>query len=361
MASTLSPLPPAPSRGSSPSTFIATADAFLAALPIMVSQINQAVVEVENNAYTAEQAAANAVATANASPWNSGQPYAAFDAAISRINYQTYRAKNAVSSTADPANDPTNWAPLTATPPIGVTTVRGFRAYNGVNENSLKMSAVSVSLKNASNEIVVRNGTGNLTCGLGTFGAAGRDQSSAFPSGSEVHFYFIWNGSTLSTLSSLKGPDESPILPAGYTHWAYATSLRMSTTMIPLVTCRGNKVFHDISSMTLSGLSTTQQTSSLAGILPWYAQSAFFNLRTLLSANSSSLATCQVRVKSELMTKIVNLNTGGPSLQSQENVDFELPLGDMVITHWKSSVNSAASALDATLYVTGYTVSNGDS
>jgi hypothetical protein len=59
-------------------------------------------------------AAASAIAAANnatAAPWAAGV-YAQYAAAISTINFKTYRKITASSSTAtDPANDPTHWRP----------------------------------------------------------------------------------------------------------------------------------------------------------------------------------------------------------------------------------------------------------
>ena len=42
MVTTITPLPPAPVRGGTEATFSATANAFVAALPTMVSEINAA-------------------------------------------------------------------------------------------------------------------------------------------------------------------------------------------------------------------------------------------------------------------------------------------------------------------------------
>jgi hypothetical protein len=55
--------------------------------------------------------------------------------------------------------------------------------------------------------------------------ANGRDQSTAFSISSWVHFYWIWNGTALATISSASPPPTGPVLPSGYTHWAYASAV----------------------------------------------------------------------------------------------------------------------------------------
>jgi hypothetical protein len=69
-----------------------------------------------------------------------------------------------------------------------------------------------------------------LTNNIAVQGANGRDQAAAFGASSWIHFYFIWNGTTLATLSSLTAPPTGPTLPSGYTHWAYATTIRYNAT-----------------------------------------------------------------------------------------------------------------------------------
>lgn len=58
-------------------------------------------------------AASAATAVVDAQLWVSGQPYAQGEAAISLIDFQTYRRKSTGSGTIDPANDEANWAQIT--------------------------------------------------------------------------------------------------------------------------------------------------------------------------------------------------------------------------------------------------------
>jgi len=116
---TITDLPSAPSRGSAPTTFRDDMDAFLAALPGMVTEQNAAgawiestAADVETDAATASAAAASAVAASGAAIWVSGTTYAAGDVRWSPINFKSYRRKTNGAGTTDPSADSTNWALL---------------------------------------------------------------------------------------------------------------------------------------------------------------------------------------------------------------------------------------------------------
>ena len=121
---TLTTLPVAPARTDPPATFVTRADAFLAAIVTFQGEMNTsigamntdiggiaadvalaeaAVVDAETAATNAESSASAAAITAGASLWVSGQSYDAGDAAISGIDYQTYRATTSTSGTTDPS------------------------------------------------------------------------------------------------------------------------------------------------------------------------------------------------------------------------------------------------------------------
>lgn len=120
---------------------------------------------------------------------------------------------------------------------FGTYSVRGLVA-GTASLTVVNASASLVNLRNPSdNTIVVRSATATLSNDTLTAGPAvnGRDQSSQFAASNWIHLYYIWNGTTLGTLSSLCSPSDAnsscsqafgPNLPSTYTHWAYIGAYR---------------------------------------------------------------------------------------------------------------------------------------
>jgi hypothetical protein len=118
---------------------------------------------------------------------------------------------------------------------LGAWGVRGLTGANNATtpDTQFDLSAQLVQLRNPTDgTMVVRANTGTLTNNLVVQGANGRDQAAAFGASTWIHFYFIWDGTTLATLSSATAPPTGPTLPSGYTHWAYATTVRYNVTPV---------------------------------------------------------------------------------------------------------------------------------
>lgn len=106
----ITPLPPAPSI-SDIANFESEMDAFLAAMPVMVTEHNADVIVIASNAAAAAAAATAAMASSSAVAWVSGTTYALGVVVWSPINFLPYRRKVAGGGVTDPSLDSTNWAP----------------------------------------------------------------------------------------------------------------------------------------------------------------------------------------------------------------------------------------------------------
>jgi hypothetical protein len=136
----ITPLPTAPNRND-PDNFSTEADAFVAALPALVTETNAAGVYTADQATAAAQsvtdataqvalattqagnadtsaiAAAASAATAgeDVGAWVSGATYAVGDLVFSPVDFKTYRSVTAHTGVAtDPSADATNWLVITA-------------------------------------------------------------------------------------------------------------------------------------------------------------------------------------------------------------------------------------------------------
>jgi hypothetical protein len=135
------------------------------------------------------------------------------------------------------------------------------------------LKAALVFLRDATiTSIVVRDNPSNVTVDIATAGpvANGRDQSGAFSNDSWVHFYWIWNGTTLAGIASAAAPPTGPTLPSGYTHWCYEGSARVDGSgNIVKMYHRGNRATYEAARSALAaGTATSETAVSLAALAP---------------------------------------------------------------------------------------------
>lgn len=176
-------LPTAPNRNTqtNPLTYSQTADAWAGALPTWTTQVNNIAANVNFNADSAfdsaaealasknaaEAAEAAAIAATNATQWVSGQAYDAGDVVYSPINFLSYRANTNTSGTTDPSLS-ANWTPLNevdlSTDAVGTLPVaNGGTGATTLTANNVLLgngtSAVQVVAPGASGNVLTSNGT----------------------------------------------------------------------------------------------------------------------------------------------------------------------------------------------------------
>jgi hypothetical protein len=161
---TLTTLPVAPARTDPPATFVTRADAFLAAIVTFQGEMNTSIGAMNTDiagvntdataaAASASAAASSATAAANAAGaalWVSGQAYAEGDAAISGVNYQTYRAETATSGTTDPSLD-ANWTAISGTFPDQSGNAGKYLTTDGTDASWAVVEALPEQSGNAGN------------------------------------------------------------------------------------------------------------------------------------------------------------------------------------------------------------------
>jgi hypothetical protein len=159
----------------------------------------------------------------------------------------------------------------------GAYGCRGNRSKNnaGTPNTQYDITADIVVLRNSSNHVVVRYAPGTITNNVSTAGstANGRDQAGAFSASSWIYFYWIWNGTTLATLSSAVAPTTGPTLPSGYTHWAYCGAVRFNgSSQLMKVRFRGTWASYDAAAVDAillnAGSATARTTLDMSALVP---------------------------------------------------------------------------------------------
>ncbi len=221
------------------------------------------------------------------------------------------------------------------------------------------LSADAVVLRNATGGTVTRYATGTITNDLGLAGpiANGRDQAAAFTVSSWVYPYFIWNDTTLASVSSASPPSTGPTLPTGYTHWAFATGLYLdSSGNIVSVFVRGATAHRQAELSALAaGAATSETTVSLAAAMPPIASRAKVRVR-YANSNSASSSSMTLRLSTGINWTLIAGEQPETGKTTFNDMELEVPNVSQQMYYQNS-----ATAASADISALSYTVPNGDS
>lgn len=133
--------------------------------------------------------------------------------------------------------------------------------------------------------VLIKNGGFTITVAAAV-GANGPD--AAIASTGDVSFYAIWGSAPgVAGICSNNYPNVGPVLPSGYTHWGYLTTIKRNGGNLQATWTRGNKVFFIAQINIGSGISVSSWTPySAAGYIPSSALAIFLNVRGNASCNS---------------------------------------------------------------------------
>lgn len=184
--------------------------------------------------------------------------------------------------------------------------------------------------------------------------ANGRDQAGAFTASTWIHFYWIWDGTTLATISSATAPPTGPAMPTGYTHWAYACALYFTAGSALLNTyVRGCRVSYrnpiTDARMLSGGTATTSTAISLTTAVPPNALNVFCSTWSQTSA--------AIEIVYYQLVSGTNYQGAYSIVGSTYGlVTFTMPnVGQNLNYLW----NTAATDRLAYLDIVGYTIPNG--
>lgn len=225
-----------------------------------------------------------------------------------------------------------------------------------------------VNLLNATTKgAVLRVAPGSLTVDVSVAGPAvnGRDQAGAFANPSWLHIYYIWDGVTIGLVASTTAPPTGPTLPAGYTHWGYATTVYFTTSLPDQYTV-GGTVYAAMSGYT--GLTSASYVTmgSLSALVPPIATHALGLCRILGTSTGGGALDASLSVVGKTGLPIVTVAearlylTGiNTTAQVTGYTPFVCPLITAQTVYYKLTA-TAGSSISAEMQITGYRVPNGE-
>ncbi|SPA50615.1 hypothetical protein [Cupriavidus taiwanensis] len=245
---------------------------------------------------------------------------------------------------------------------IGLSTVTGLSADMLTGAVPVTATASSVLLTSGTGAIVRITSIGNITANPNSAGptAGGRDTSSALPAG-WIHWYFIWNGTTLSAIWSAA---STPALPPGYTHWAYGFTVYWSGTVVSSCRVRGSMVkFNGPLSMGTRGASSGAEGAAVNMTISRVPPNASeMGLMVHCYASSSGTAALEYLVGPsesggvrEYMTKFVTV----PNQYIDVVGHITIPATGTVSVFYRNVSSGVLSDAGSTLWISWFRIPNG--
>lgn len=250
----------------------------------------------------------------------------------------------------------------------------GYREPAATATLTLSMDAVTLVKLTAGQPtefVTVRNFGGNLSnlsVNAGTAGpvAGGRDKAGAFTNPSGIGIYAIWNGSTVALIATQNSETNGPILPSGYTHWAYLTTVVFTTVFSD---CRiSGKTVYVPASAVGSLTATTDTFVSLSSFASTRIPDAAVAItgEVILSGTSAAGGILDMRTAlssgnavNPIPAVAFRLFQAGLNSTSQVlSVPFRLALTSAGFVYKNIVTSGTSQSAGVTVY--GYEVSNGD-
>ena len=153
--------------------------------------------------------------------------------------------------------------------------VNGLRAVVSSQTGTFSGNQYLVQTTNAGQSFLLVS-TAGFAVSVGTAGpaAGGRDIAGVFAS-TEVHWYMITTGANSTTVAGIVStatPPNGPVLPVGYSAWAYlggSAYSSSSTTVASDHAFRGNKSFYNVAFPVLTnGTATVETAVSVSTAVP---------------------------------------------------------------------------------------------
>lgn len=247
----------------------------------------------------------------------------------------------------------------------GRAGVQGLVGANSVASpaNKFTVSALAVTMRNpTTGQTITKHATGALTADVSVVGANGRDQTAVIAGTASVHLHFIFNPATGVTALLWSASADAPTLPAGFSFFAYATTIRYQgdNAITPMIV-RGAKVFYANDSSATRVLSGGAVTSPPAPVdcsqyVPANATRAILHCELQLSSSSTAMFLLSIVVLG-MQFAPVQFSIATPDTYMQGAGTVEIPLDSARRFNYAITAGAKGGAYIA---VMGYIVPNGD-
>ncbi len=264
--------------------------------------------------------------------------------------------------------------------PLGGSFIHGLMGATQASRTKIDLSYFEGTLRSPTDGSLMFVTNQSFTVDINLAGPAvnGRDQAAAFPDVG-LHFYAIAGNAVGSGgIASLTPPSSGgPTLPAGFTHWAYITTLRKDSGLIVIVHVEGSKVQFDPQvGMVLGGNANTiapnpNTAISFGAFVPLIGTNILLEVEASLAINvGGGAAAAQLmlgpsaggfvsrRIRVDVADipgaagPIVNTNSASPTIPNINSTYYYA---------WSPMINGGAiQSYSANIWCAGYEVPNGD-
>jgi hypothetical protein len=263
----------------------------------------------------------------------------------------------------------------TVRPPQGGSFIHGLKGAPQSGRTKVDFTYDEATMRNpidGSNVFIVTQG---FTVDINVVGYNGRDQAAAL-SDVGVHFYTIYGpGVPTGGLASHSPPPAGPTLPAGYTHWAYLTTLRKDSGQIVIVHIEGSKVTFDPQVLIISGGADNSSggapTSpiSMSNFVPQIGTNILLEVEARMAVNGDVTAGAVLNmgpIAGGFVSRQCRVDNNGSSLGgiaiATNSFSPTIPnIGQTYYYIWQPLYNGGSiQSYAANIWVAGYEVPNGD-
>jgi hypothetical protein len=276
-------------------------------------------------------------------------------------NYQNklYVAQVAVSAGAF---NPAQWSQITgqvvATPYPQVSNQSGLTG-RVTGATTINFTVVEVALRDNTGKTILFTPSGIIGNNLNTIGLGGIDLGGGIPASSWVHYYWISDGTNLSTIASLTAPPTGPTMPSGYTYRAYIGAFRWtSSNALYSAFLRGQRVFTDGPSIALSsGTASSPTNVNVASLIPPNCSSYEIVVNMYGPADIIVQAFGDIYlVGTTTFMRTTIFNDGAHGSVSEKSV--EIPNNNQIFAY---GVSAAGASITMSVHVQSYAMPNGAS